>query len=529
MFSFLKKLKEFQKHKKQKKRLRWFFVVGLLLAFCAGYLLYSTPLLTPKPQEVLPESGMIAFAQMDISLCTKAKNTFPELCRAYANTFSSLFGISVERAQSFADTAVFAMYSSLSSVEKEKVTMFRITDLSQANAFMLEQYGEHLRKENTKYRDVFSLGEGSGYALFWRGWLLFSPTDISDTLLAVKQGKSLPASTLSAFSEEEMGDASIFGFSKTKHIASSLPASFLPLTDFFPEIRFALRKTSHALSLHLSTPARALLPENSTTPLPKAMLSAMPSKNLIALGGVGNAADEIEQILSYFEQTDPAFAISLRSRLQEWATNMFGNTLALEQDIFPLLEGKTVFGVYDVSGAPKTLVAVQVDDEEFLRIKREKMIAAAKEVVAQFVPRILTHTLPDNTTIQEVVACDDCVTFVEEENKGTTLTVFSATSEEGKTQELALGIKNDIFAFSSTKALVYSFFENLHTRKLPIDILSDTLSSYHREVLLIFPQKMHKDDIFHPSWLVDFSSIVLAYGQNENRWNIDITGTPMEK
>lgn len=523
MFFLFKKLKEFQKEKRQKKRLHWFFLVGVLLTLFSGYLLYATPIFTPNAQQILPATDMISFVQIDHSFCKKNTQKTPHLCEKYIQLFSRFSRFSPDEISSFSDISVLAWYHSpLKNKNLVQVKMFRVTNMRAANDFLIQKYGNTTEKRVQKNKiETFFLGEGRGYAFFYKGWLFLTPDNFSSSVLAVSNNEAAAANTLSVFSS--FSHTKTFGFINTSQISYLLPLSLRPLTRFFPEVIFSLKASQKNISLTLSSPAKNFSPpqikkENTAFSL----FSALPQDHLIALGAVHDLRSEVEYMLSYFEETDPAFAITLRSRLETFVHDIFGSSISLKNDVLPLAEGESAWALYTAEKGTNSLFVVDTTDATFLQTKREKMLNAAKKVVAQFIPRIVTHVLDDKTTIQEVVACDDCTNTEEETIANASITTVSATNTNGEKQEISLGVDKSLFALSANKSLLLQYFTNRQKGTSAPEIATSFSDAEEQEILLFFPEKAEKLTPTIAQYFADFSIVAASYGQKENRWNLEI-------
>lgn len=525
MLSLLKKFTDKQKKKREKKRLHWFVLVGIFLAVASGYLLYATPVFTSDAEDILPSDDVVAFAEIKTSFCSMNDlEKSPLFCEKAIGFYTSFFGISPARVGQFADTSVLVWYKPL-FLENKKIVqaqMFRVNNIRAARQFLTKEFPNiTVHKQRKEGVEIYSVSPEE-IVFFWRGWIIFASDDSFIDMLAIVQDKeSAPLSSESGLFQYRT-TTPFYAFFDTEAITPLLSGKMLsylqPLFAFFPEFSVTGDFSSKGLTASVKAFSRSALPSSTDTEKGFPLLSALPEDNLLLFFGVQNMREEIEKTFGYFEETDPAFAFSFHEEFQKLVQKMFGEKISLENDIFPLLEGESIFTLYAQEEKMIPVILADTNDAEFLEIKQKKMLEAAKAMAADFVPRVLTHMLPDNTEIKEITACEDCVRTEEESIDDASLTVFIAEKEGGETRTISFGILEDVFAFSQNKNLTKDVLSGLQKNSAELSFPKK------KEVLFFYPQALIEQGVGQMGMFSDFSRVLLQYETKDRMWTFSLEG-----
>lgn len=515
--------------KKERKKTHWLLstALGVSVIGASAYLLFSSPILAPAADEMLPGQNLRFYAESASLECSPSlRLKAPDLCKRQEELISAIVGDFPQRIAAFADRIAVASYTTGEGT-KPPVVALRLTNSREAERYLLSSGSFAAAKQETvEGVSVYLISEPLSRAVFfWRGWLVFAPDKgLIGQLVAVRQGQA-PAARASELVSSlgarlpSGSDARLYADSAV--LIPRLPASFAPLGEFVPRVGITARQTSDKIVIEIAAQAPDLIAPSSDQPANqlKHLIEALPSEDLAAMAAISDFTQQLELVMAYFEKQDPAFALSLRGQAQQMIRTLFGEGISLETDILPLLANEVVLIASRPDDA-KTLayaLVAETGDGEFLLSKQEKLTTAFANAAARFVPRVLSHTLEDGTVIREVAACSDCVkTSSEQVGKGQ-LTNFEATDQSESTRALALGSLEGTLAAANHTEPVRRFLENRQKmgQKTPLFLLEIDNFDRLAEIFVLRPEKMVAERWPALAWLNAFETVVITRSDAE--------------
>jgi hypothetical protein len=506
-------------------------------------LVYSTPLLVPKAEEMIPGSDLVLFADIGKPDCSSqvAQNT-SKICGYRSEFLHALFGDYPERLSVFSDSLALAIY--LSPLEEKKnitpLLFLRIKDPKAAEAFVLSQSVGTTPQEGIEngVRYFTFSGLQSKTYLLWRGWLIVSPdTSFIQKLVSVKSGESNPLSHDSAYSVlKSMDDSSFSRVFVRKTGVAVLPEKWrsfaIPLTDFFPSALFSFSVDQYGLLFSFySQPVSSSAVDSAKENAFPEIFSAFPKDQTKLISGFSDATAEFLRIMKMIEEVDLSFSLSLQGNIQGILTDYFDTEISLEFDILPLLKNEVAIAMIQNTDVFVPILVANVKDKAFITAKQEKMKRALSNVAATFVPRVVTHRLEDGTEITEITGCDDCVSIETESTDTSEITSFFAENEEGEVKNISFGRAGEYFAVSLDFGILQQTLDRLisSSEELPTIITDVPELSLEQEVFAVDPAVLQNYNIPFAEYFEEFSVVTALFSQNETGWKFSVRGKFIEQ
>ncbi len=222
-------------------------------------------------------------------------------------------------------------------------------------------------------------------------------------------------------------------------------------------------------------------------------LSLLPKGTTAFLWG-NDLSEEIENGFRYFAEVDPSFEILLRNEIKTRIESLFDNEISWTDDIVPLLKSEYVAGL-DESG---WFVVFKTNDEEFAAAKLDKFVRGFSKMSAQYIPKIISYTLSDGTTVSELFPDENAVLVEEKELPDGSAFSLEASDDTGDPLvSMSVGRSRDLLVIGSPKGMV----ENIMNDSGDPDITQDfpvTFAGSSEEIFSIRP-------LFFKKWMVGTS------------------------
>jgi hypothetical protein len=184
-----------------------------------------------------------------------------------------------------------------------------------------------------------------------------------------------------------------------------------PLKNVINHIAISVRKNPTGFHFNIFTnvmPGLLSLKENGQdkTRFAYKLTDYISAKDLALYIGGANLSREWQNTLDTISNLNPAYGIILESIIRAQISKVFGDTVDLRNDFYPLFEGEYALAVGKSSGGNTMNLSLILSHggREFTETKLAKMMDGFKYLAAQFAPKVREITLPDGTISRELVA-----------------------------------------------------------------------------------------------------------------------------
>jgi len=468
-------LKRFQFKKKGKpsglERFILFLVLvgGVLIVFFIGRLLYSNLAPHSNLSDYLPGDKTVAYVEWkDLKLPESLQSDYPP--QALGTFIGGLFEFDLQAAMEEFGTGQIA-YALLETTEGKNEPLILVETknksiaLSYFKSLLLD--GEEL--ESTKdLNPIYNFPQGQNFEFKFLGrYVAISPEKELLELLGVPEAESLTEENSYQSSLNHLPrnpwliayiDVQKVTFTKQPQLRQVIE----PLKFTANHLSFAVRKSNEGFQfnsyLNLKDGLLNLEEVNEGEKFKHELTQYIPKENLVFYVGGSNLEVEWQNTLETLSNLNPAYALILEGMLRAQSEDIFGGNIDLRNDLYPLFENEYAFVMGKNEDVNEIGLILRHDDEEFAKVKMEKMAKGFEMIAASFAPKVNTVTLPDGTISRELVP---------DESK-----VESGTSDVAGNEVVCTEIRGDSlgFCYAVTEKMVLmannkTFIENALIQK----------------------------------------------------------------
>lgn len=420
-----------------KKKSTWmdkllFAILGigflLMVAFFA-YLIWFT-LSNRSVTLFLPAEKTVAYFEAeDLNLPPKlSQDTLFDLLGASALLDKS-FGLNPDDIQDIMTQGRFGFALIKSDTKQNKLTLFfRARNKNTALAYFkgLGLTDEALTVSGEGRDLIYSYPQSRHFSFSFIGPYLFLAQD-ANNLKLIQSVRDNPSSNLNNDSDYLKSLSNLprqtwgRGYLNIKSLDFGSNASLnqlaAPFQQLLNHLALTIRKQPngfHFNSLVSIDPSLLSLKKGFTdeTRFAYSLADYIGSKRTAFYVGGANLSDEWENTLDSISHLNPAYGIILEGLLRAQLSKLFGETVSLRNDIYPLFNGEYAFvleealpneDIETVSPYGFKLI-LKHNNVNLAKAKLAKLLEGFSSLAAQYAPKIKSFELPDGTESSELVA-----------------------------------------------------------------------------------------------------------------------------
>jgi hypothetical protein len=479
---------------------------GMILLVCVMALLFHK--LTPNSlSKVLPKESTIAFVEANISNSSQMENVQNLLGKYnYLENLKQMIGVDLADAN-FLSGTIGAGVIKTEAGQASVAVFASVNDKGNTIKFLS---GQALSQKG----DEFLCGELQGFEIcqyklsynfkftFIKDYLVISPSQ--DALLALLKNKEKLSSNQNfVIARNNLPSRNlVFAYVDTENLLRSLfenkdfvakkgyeLTAMIPFLQTFKSFAAVLIAQENKLAIQSYTQIdKEKLGDASFITFDrkyKANLAKLVDKKPLAYFGGRNVKSQLEKISKVLSNGEEAKEILFNGFIKAQVKKYLGETISLEDDIYPLLEGEYAVSMEGEKEIPEYKVIVELknakNDEDMIR----KLVKNFVEINAVFAPEVIEVELEDGTMSKEIVATEEEVEQAEEMYKG--IKIVSLKLGE-KSWGIHYAFVGDTVVFASdTQSIIRS-----------VDLWNNSQESFKESYLydaLIRPLMLNSDEV----------------------------------
>lgn len=196
---------------------------------------------------------------------------------------------------------------------------------------------------------------------------------------------------------------------------------YAPLVELFKASGVSMQFIQNDLVIHGTVHADKTALESqkvyeSNEKFSAQLINEVPAQYTIFYDSGMNVGKQIEDTLDDLNELNPAFATIAEGILETQVKKYLGGTLSFRADIIPLLSKEYAFfaSLDPEIGKPTFNVILETESLDLSQRRLSEVFKGLVDYSAQVVPTVRERTLPDGTTVQELVADESKVNILSE-------------------------------------------------------------------------------------------------------------------
>lgn len=415
----------------------FFSLLGFFTLSFVSYFLYFQILELKDVDEILPAEGLVAyseFSQTEFSDFIQDNEIFQKqvldpFLEQYLN--QNLAEFNSKAKDWLGDNVAFAVYE---DQEKEEQTYYLFLENNhekKAIEFLKNLGLKDEKMETEKYKKFTLLSFSQSLEVdctFMYGYLVCSnQADALKKLIDKNEKESGFLKTQSNYNRTKNNLPKIAGgkaFVNLKKVDYSDYEFYLgPLKEYINNGGVSFSQIDGGIRLNSYLSLDKGLVQTGSLVVKSDLTQFIQSNDLVAYFGGTNLTQSFKQVLKVWDEITPYFAIIVEGMVRAQVVDYFGNTISLEEDLYPLFTNNYALEIQvsEKSFIPEFKLILEVDDveqtEEILErildaffVKNEKFMAARKDT-----------TLKDGSVAKELIVDEKKVQKLEEDFNDVTI------------------------------------------------------------------------------------------------------------
>lgn len=461
----------------------FFALLGLFALSFVSYFLYFQISGAKDADEILPAEGLLAyseFSQNDFAEFIQKNKTFREnfldpFFQQYLNQNLAEFNLKAK--DWLGNKSAFAVYENTQNPLDKTYYLFLENDNQKKAIRFLQELGienEKLIVEEYKKSNILSFSQSLGVdCTFLYGYLI-----CSNEVSALKKLIDFNQNQIGFLAEQENYNRVKNNLPKVdggKVFVNLAKVDFHnyefylgPLKEYLQEAGIAFSEINQGIRLNSYLALKKGLTQTGTTVLKNDLAKYIVADDLAIFMSGANLTQSFQQILTVWDEITPYFAIIIEGMVRARVVDYFGESVSLEEDLYPLLKNNYALGIKidEKTFLPEAKLILEVDDLEKAEVVLDKMLHGFYLKNKKMMATKKETTLKDGSVVKELIADSTKVQKVKTDFKGITI------------NSIDLGGENFSFAYATYKDKIFlainpnSLKENLDLIKNPEKSLS---------------------------------------------------------
>jgi len=488
----------------------FFLIIGLLMTFFAGVLIFKTVFQTNKVENFIPNKNLLALMQTEsLSLPSEIRQKNPALQKKLDNFLLSIFTTDFQKTTSWRGEK-FAIAFFKNSQNKNNLfwsIFLEIKDRKQAFDFLknfLLKNEKLIIKQKDAYQ-IFSFPSRNFDCSFLEGYLACAQKKSSffENFILVKKGQ-----------EKSIKDSRDFQKTNAQVSKNSLVKIFirpLQIMDFFPTQYYWLKPMLEELKVGMLSWQnqenglklsafflKKQKEENIFTSLSKKisenLADFLPQKSIF-FAHIKNTQKSLDYYLSHITLSDKNFNFFIFAKARAILENFFARTISLEDDLLPLFTDNFIIGLTQKQKETIPFLIIKTSDPVFAEEKRKKFILGFEKMLTSLSVEIIN--IEEDPDMKEAFPSS-----LETIKKQEDLTNGSLTTLKRASWQISLARKDKILIASSREEITKEIIQKINlpkfrrktsylSRHFPLRTFSafDEVFAFSKDFLYFLPSK----------------------------------------